>query len=111
MIVRWLMALSEISFKVEFIAGVDNGIADSMSRLCRNNMVDSPTEYSPEVILAANIITKFKVPSDKYTCLKASKDCSEDMDWGRDILMFPARELEKAREQLKCGNSLCGVYD
>jgi hypothetical protein len=30
MIVRWLMVLSEFSFKVEFIAGVDNGIADSM---------------------------------------------------------------------------------
>ena len=60
MIVRWLMALSEFSFKVEFIAGVANGIADSMSRLCRNNMIDSPKEYSPQVILAANIITKLK---------------------------------------------------
>ena len=48
------MALSELSFKVEFIAGVDNGIADSMSRLCRNNIVDSPK--APQVILAANII-------------------------------------------------------
>ena len=38
MIVRWYMALSEYSFKIEFIAGVDNGIADSMSRLCRNGM-------------------------------------------------------------------------
>ena len=47
MIVRWLMALSEFSFKVEFIARVDNGIGDSMSRLCRNNIVDSPKEYSP----------------------------------------------------------------
>ena len=54
------MALSEFSFKVEFIAGVDNAIVDSMSRLCRNNMVDSPTEYSPQVILAANIITELK---------------------------------------------------
>ena len=59
-IVRWLMALSEFLFKIEFIAGVNNSISDSMSRLCRNNMVDSPTEYSPQVILAANIITKFK---------------------------------------------------
>ena len=34
MIVRWLMALSEFSFKVEYIPGEDNKIADSMSR-CR----------------------------------------------------------------------------
>jgi hypothetical protein len=42
MIVRWLMALSEFSFKVEYFPGEDNRIADSMSRLCRNNMVDYP---------------------------------------------------------------------
>jgi Integrase zinc binding domain len=70
------MALSEFSFKVEFIAGVDNGIADSMSRLCRNNMVDSPKEYTPEVILAANIITKFKVPSDKYSIISSVHNSS-----------------------------------
>ena len=29
MIVPWYMALSEFSFKIEFIKGVDNGIADS----------------------------------------------------------------------------------
>ena len=42
-----------------------------MSSLCRNNMVDSPKEYSPQVILAANIITKFKVPSEKYTLISS----------------------------------------
>ena len=66
MIVRWLMALSEFSFKVEFIAGVDNGIADSMSRLCRNNMVDSPEEFSKSTILCANVITKFKLSEEQY---------------------------------------------
>ena len=45
MIVRWYMALSEFSFTLEFIPGVDNDIADSLSRLCRNNMIDSPKEY------------------------------------------------------------------
>ena len=45
MIVRWFMALSEFSFTLEFIPGVDNDIADSLSRLCRNNMIDSPKEY------------------------------------------------------------------
>ena len=50
MIVRWHMALSEFSFTPEFIPGIDNDIADSLSRLCRNNMIDSPKKYSPEYI-------------------------------------------------------------
>ena len=60
MIVRWYMALSEFSFLLEFIPGVDNGIADSLSRLCRNNMIDSPKEYSPEYILSALHIESYE---------------------------------------------------
>ena len=48
MIVGWYMALSEFSFTLEFIPGVDNDIADSLSRLCRNDMIDSPREFCPE---------------------------------------------------------------
>ena len=47
------MAFSKFSFTLEFIPGVENDIADAMSRLCRNNMVDSPQEYSEEHILSA----------------------------------------------------------
>ena len=61
MIVRWYMALSLYSFKIEFIAGVENSIADSMSRLCRNHMIDNPKEYSAEEIFVASIIPKFKL--------------------------------------------------
>ena len=50
------MALSEFSFKIEFISSVNNDIADSLSRLCRNNMVDVPQEYTPATIMSANII-------------------------------------------------------
>ena len=46
------MALSEFTFNIEFISGEDNGIADSMSRLCRNNMIDNPREYSEEYIIS-----------------------------------------------------------
>jgi hypothetical protein len=75
MIIRWLMALSEYSYKIEFIPGENNNIADSMSRLCRNNMIDYPQEYSPETIMAANIIEKFKLVSNtkqlvNFTILK-----------------------------------------
>ena len=60
MIVRWSMALSEFTFNIDFISGEDNGTADSMSRLCRNNMIDNPREYSEEYIISASIIEKFK---------------------------------------------------
>ena len=55
MIIRWYMALSELTFNIEFISREDNGIADSMSRLCRNNMIDNPREYSEEYIISASL--------------------------------------------------------
>ena len=57
------MAFSEFSFTLEFIPGVENDIADAMSRLCRNNMVDSPQEYSEEHILSA--ISASTKPNEK----------------------------------------------
>ena len=60
------MALSEFSFSLEFIPGVDNDIADSLSRLCRNNTIDSPKEYSPEYILSALHIESYEPSSSQY---------------------------------------------
>ena len=37
MIVRWHLALQELDFQILFVPGVDNIIADAMSRLCTNN--------------------------------------------------------------------------
>ena len=51
---------------IEFIPDVDNNIADAMSRLCRNNMIDSPTEFSEENILSA-ISQSSKPDKQKYT--------------------------------------------
>ena len=59
MIVRWYMALSEFTFNIEFISREDNGIADSMSRLC--HMIDNPREYSEEHFISASIIEMFKL--------------------------------------------------
>ena len=67
MIVRWYMALSEFSFKIEFIKGVDNDIADSMSRLCRNGMLDHPEEFPHTDALAASIIPKIKLTKVIYS--------------------------------------------
>ena len=55
------------SFTLEFIPGVDNDIADSLSRLCRNNMIDSPKEYSPEYILSALHIESYEPSSSQYS--------------------------------------------
>ena len=66
MIVRWYMALSEYSFNLEFVSGVSNEIADSMSRLCRNNMKDSPREFSEKAIFSANVIEKFTLTQLQY---------------------------------------------
>jgi hypothetical protein len=63
------MALSEFSFKIEFIPGVNNDTADSMSRLCRNNMSDFPQEYTPETIMSANVIEKFKPTREQYNTI------------------------------------------
>ena len=66
MVVRWYMRLCEFSFTIEFISGELNHIADSMSRLCRNNMLDSPEEPSKAFVLSALIIPKFQLTSAQY---------------------------------------------
>jgi transposase InsO family protein len=43
MIVRWHLALQELDFEILFVPGVDNVIADAMSRLCINNKPEVPT--------------------------------------------------------------------
>ena len=53
-------------YKIEFIKGVNNDIADSMSRLCHNNMIDSPREYSANMILAATIIPKIQLTDIQF---------------------------------------------
>ena len=66
MIVLWYMALIEFSFSLKFIPGVDNDIADSLSRLYRNNIIDSPEKYSPEYILSALHIESYKPRPSQY---------------------------------------------
>ena len=50
MIVRWYIALSESSYSLEFIPGVDNDIADSLSRLCRYNMIGVASQINCIVV-------------------------------------------------------------
>jgi transposase InsO family protein len=66
MIIRWFMALMELEFILEHIAGVKNIIADALSRLCANYMQDLPREFSKEDIYVSTLFPDFKIPEDKY---------------------------------------------
>jgi hypothetical protein len=65
------MALSEYSFNLELISGVTSEVADSMSRLCRNNMKDAPREFSEKVIFSANIIEKLTLTKAQYRTISS----------------------------------------
>jgi hypothetical protein len=65
------MALSQYSYEIKFISGVDNGIADSMSRLCRNNMTELSHVYTTSEVLCSNIIEKFKLTPFQYKTISS----------------------------------------
>ena len=66
MIVRWCMALQELDFKLEHIAGKLNTVADWFFRLCFNNMALLPKEYTADDVYLSAILDDFTVPKDKY---------------------------------------------
>ena len=57
MIVRWHLALQELDFTIHYVPGVDNQIADAMSRLCLNNKPPKITEHIVAAIDAQHVIT------------------------------------------------------
>jgi hypothetical protein len=65
------MALSEYSFNLMFITGNTNGVADSMSRLCRNNTKDAAREYSEAAVFSASIIEKFTLNKVQYRIISS----------------------------------------
>ena len=65
MIVRWHLALQELDFQILFVPGVDNVIADAMSRLCINNKPEVPT-----AILAA-IDGPYVINNDNYKTIES----------------------------------------
>jgi hypothetical protein len=46
MVIRWFMALQELDFLLEHIAGVKNIVADVLSRLCANFILLTPLSES-----------------------------------------------------------------
>ena len=57
MVVRWWMALQELDFDIEYIPGVNNDIADALSRLCINRKNNAPS-YTVGAIIGEQAITK-----------------------------------------------------
>jgi hypothetical protein len=53
MIYRWWMAIQEFNYTREFTLGINNPIADTMSRLCPNLMIEEPDLYNEADILCA----------------------------------------------------------
>ena len=65
MVIRWFMALQELDFILEHIAGVKNIIADMLSRLCANYMKELPKEFSTDDIYVSVLFPDFKIPEEK----------------------------------------------
>lgn len=71
MIVRWFMALSEFDFSISHIAGSENIVADSMSRLCENNMLETPSTVAPEINISASVIENFTVTDENRSAISS----------------------------------------
>jgi Integrase zinc binding domain len=61
MIIRWHLALQELDSDVQFVAGVDNEIADAMSRLSLNYKPPKTNEC-----ILASIDTPYVISNDNY---------------------------------------------
>jgi RNase H-like domain found in reverse transcriptase/Integrase zinc binding domain len=54
MVIRWYIALQELDYKVEYIKGADNEMADAMSRLCVNHIAE-PIHHLAAIHLLSNL--------------------------------------------------------
>jgi transposase InsO family protein len=73
-IVRWAITLSELDFTLGFIAGTDNIVADSMSRLCENHMHEIDSVVAPLIDtqhISASVIEKFDISQEHHDIIAA----------------------------------------
>ena len=54
-ITRWFIALQELDFKVVFVPGKDNGMADALSRLCPN-LKELALDFTPPLYMGPNLL-------------------------------------------------------
>ena len=62
---RWSLALSELDYNLGFIAGSKNVIADSMSRLCEDKQLETPSVVAPLINISAPILETFKLTKEQ----------------------------------------------
>ena len=68
-----------------------------MSRLCRNNMIDNPREYSEEYFISASIIEKFKLTPNQQRVI-ASVHNSFVGHFGLERTLKRLKEIKEAWE-------------
>ena len=68
MIIRWYMAIQEMDYTREYLKGELNTVADGMSRLCNNFMIEEPDLYDPHDVLCASL-NKFILTSAEHTVI------------------------------------------
>jgi transposase InsO family protein len=64
MVVRWKIALMQYDFDIEHIAGVLNIVADYLSRLVQNHMLQNK-QYNQQLVLSAGF-TGYLIPDEAY---------------------------------------------
>jgi transposase InsO family protein len=64
MVVRWKMALMQFDFDIEHIAGIKNIVADYLSRLVKNHMINNKN-YDQQLVLTAGF-HDFAIPDEAY---------------------------------------------
>ena len=65
MVVRWSIALQELTYKIKFIPGVENTVADALSRLCPNLTLPQPHGTQTVTTETLSAITEMEPLSDR----------------------------------------------
>ena len=66
---RWNLALQEFDFDIEHVAGKNNGVADSFSRLCTNNQ---PAKQQTETVAGIIEIFPTRIPDEYYNNISSA---------------------------------------
>jgi hypothetical protein len=135
--VRWMEAMSDFSFEVIYVPGVDNILADALSRLYSNDspgMRRVPSEYTqfddnsiPELVdpdftvgvtvglEAAAMTTRSasgKLPKNDWTHLRRDeKDHWDDPQWVESLSKHPLRAPEGVTEDVDSSKPTVGSND
>ena len=78
MIVRWYIALSELDYSISHIVGSENIVEDSMSQLCENKMLETPSRVAPKINISASVIKKFTAADEPRVVISSHYNNKSD---------------------------------